>query len=135
MYRFGNLCQQFGSILGGKGNQEDNICSVNFQRQFPVKLFGQPIKHLDEIEVWFQMLQDGNALNFGEVAVFQEELAGFTTLLIQQKLVVSAIHNHWIFTVPEILYVHIQSMEPPLQFAKKLKYAFSALRNYPPVSS
>ena len=132
MYREASLCEQYGHILGGKGVNENGVCSVNFQRRFPVKVQGHSAVHLDEVELWFQLLDGGNALNFGEVAVLQNELPGFTSLLLQQRIIVSAIHNHWIFTVPEILYVHFQSIEPPLNFARKVSHAFAALQNYPP---
>jgi hypothetical protein len=36
-----------------------------------------------------------------------------------------------LFTQPAILYVHIQSVEPPLHFAGKMARAFSALSSYP----
>lgn len=51
--------------------------------------------------------------------------------IIQQGLTVSALHNHWLFTEPIIMYIHIQSIEPPLNFAKKIAYSFSFLRSYP----
>ena len=46
----------------------------------------------------------GNALNLAEVAVLQEELPVFVHALVKNGLIVSAIHNHWIFTNPSILY-------------------------------
>ncbi|TQR10930.1 DUF1259 domain-containing protein [Psychrobacillus soli] len=70
-----------------------------------------------------------NALNLGEVAVLQEELPSFVSALVRNILIVSAIHNHWIFTNPTILYVHFQSVEPPLTFARKFADSFSVLRH------
>ena len=71
----------------------------------------------------------GNALNLAEVVVLREELPSFIYTLLKNGLIVSAIHNHWIFTNPTILYVHIQSVEPPLSFARKFVKAFSVLRH------
>lgn len=132
MYRDDALCQQFGHILHGKGKTENGACMVSMRRNFPIMLHGRQTTNLGGVGVWFETLaQDGTALNFGEVAVLQEEIPALTSRLIQQGIVVGAIHNHWILTNPEILYVHFQSVEPPLQFAKKVAYAFSALRSYP----
>ncbi|HET7658230.1 MAG TPA: DUF1259 domain-containing protein, partial [Bacillales bacterium] len=126
------LCQQFGHILRGKAKMENGACTVSMDRQFHVSVQGFQTSQLGDVELMFQSIDhNGNALNFGEVAVLQEEVPGFTARLIQQGLIVGAIHNHWIFTVPEILYVHFQSLEPPLSFAKKVAYAFMALRSYP----
>ena len=49
--------------------------------------------------------------------------------IVQQGLIVSALHNHWLFTNPVIMYIHIQSIEPPLNFAKKVAHSFSFLRS------
>lgn len=71
--------------------------------------------------ITFELLDhDGNALNLGEVAVLQEELPLFIHQLVKNNLIVSSIHNKWIFTNPFILYVHFQSVEPPLSFALKI---------------
>ncbi|QNK90335.1 DUF1259 domain-containing protein [Sporosarcina sp. resist] len=34
----------------------------------------------------------------------------------RQRLIVSSLHNHWLYMQPTILYIHIQSVEPPLDF-------------------
>ncbi|RLL41813.1 DUF1259 domain-containing protein [Oceanobacillus piezotolerans] len=56
-----------------------------------------------------QLEYEGNALNLGEKAVLE------------------ALHNHWLYTKPNILYIHFQSVEPPLHFARKVAEAFQVL--------
>ncbi|CCW04851.1 hypothetical protein EBGED10_15690 [Bacillus sp. GeD10] len=75
--------------------------------------------------------QNGNALNFGEIAILQEEIPLFMQSIVQQGIIVSALHNHWLYMKPLIMYIHIQSVEPPLSFAKKLANSFSFLSSYP----
>lgn len=71
-------------------------------------------------EIMFESLdQNGIALNMAEVAILPEEVPLFTKKLVDQGIIISALHNHWIFTEPNILYIHFQSVEPPLTFAKK----------------
>ena len=70
-------------------------------------------------------------LNLAEIAVLQEEIPSFMYSIVQQGLIVSALHNHWLFTEPVIMYIHIQSIEPPLYFWKKIAHSFSFLRSYP----
>ncbi|MNJ57063.1 hypothetical protein D3C77_526380 [compost metagenome] len=83
-------------------------------------------------EVMFETLdQSGNALCLAEIAILEEEIPRFMYSIIQQGLIVSALHNHWLYTRPLIMYIHIQSVEPPLNFAKKMAYSFSALSSYP----
>lgn len=80
-------------------------------------------------EVMFESLdQNGVALNMAEIAILPEEIPLFTKKLADQGLIISALHNHWIFTKPNLLYIHFQSVEPPLQFARKTAAALSVLR-------
>ena len=75
--------------------------------------------------------QSGNALNLAEIAILPKEIPRFMYSIVQQGLTVSALHNHWLFTDPVIFYIHIQSIEPPLNFAKKIAYSLSFLHSYP----
>lgn len=71
---------------------------------------------------------EGNALNLGEVVVLEEEIPKFTKRLVNKGFIISALHNHWLFTHPTILYIHFQSVEPPLAFAQKAAEALAVLR-------
>ncbi|MFD2211851.1 DUF1259 domain-containing protein [Virgibacillus halophilus] len=132
MNNFESICEQFAQILKGKSNVEQGSCSVSLHRNFQVLVQGYQSSSVVPAGVLFESMdQSGNALNLAEIAVLQEEIPGFMYSLIQQGLIVSALHNHWIYTDPLIMYVHIQSVEPPLNFAKKMALAFSFLRSYP----
>ncbi|XXM72665.1 DUF1259 domain-containing protein [Lysinibacillus sphaericus] len=123
------LCQQFGRILNQKSKMKNGICSVTFNRDLQVTIQGRPSRSELHAEVSFESLDhEGNALNLGETVVLEEEVPAFTRILSQHGIIVSAIHNHWLFTKPVILYVHFQSVEPPLQFAHKAAKAFSVLK-------
>ena len=76
------------------------------------------------------MDQNGNALNLGEIAVLQEEIPAFMKSIVQQGIIVSALHNHWLYMNPLIMYIHIQSVESPLHFAKIGEFLLS-LNSYP----
>ncbi|WP_188455202.1 DUF1259 domain-containing protein [Virgibacillus oceani] len=125
-----SICDKFGKILNGKGKVEDNsVCSVKFKRDIPVKFKGKPSTTVFSANVLFESLdEEGNALNIGEIALLQDEVPNFVKEIAGQGIVVGAIHNHWIFTDPIIIYVHFQSIEPPLEFAEKVANAFSTLR-------
>ncbi|ASS65767.1 DUF1259 domain-containing protein [Paenibacillus sp. RU4T] len=126
------ICQQFGQILKGEGKFENGVCSVSLKRNFPVMVMGRPSKGFLLANVLFESLDEkGNALNIGEVAILEEEVYAFNRALVQQGIIVSALHNHWIFIQPNLLYIHFQSVEPPLNFAEKVAYAYSTLTSYP----
>jgi Domain of Unknown Function (DUF1259) len=123
------LCQQFGQILNKKPKMKNGVCSVKINRDLQVTIQGRPSRSELHAEVSFESLDhEGNALNLGETVVLEEEIPAFTKILIQNGIIVSAIHNHWLFTKPVILYVHFQSVEPPLQFAHKAAQAFKVLK-------
>ncbi len=124
-----NLCHQYAQIVNGKPKMEQGVCSVEIGRNLHVTIQGRVSKSALPAGITFESLDvQGNALNLAEVAVLQEELPLFVKAITDKGLIVSAIHNHWIFTNPTILYVHIQSVEPPLSFAKKFAEAFSILK-------
>ncbi|MFS0784664.1 DUF1259 domain-containing protein [Bacillus sp. 1P06AnD] len=131
MRDYQDICLKFGHILNGKSEQKsDGGCSVHFQRSFPAYMQGKQSHSVLPVDVLFESLdQQGNALNLAEAALLQEEVPPFLLSVLQQGLIVSAVHNHWLFTDPVIIYVHIQSVEPPLQFARKMANAFTFLRS------
>jgi hypothetical protein len=130
--RSSNICQQFAEILHGKGSSSNGVCTVSLHRNIDVTVQGKQSTSLFPVDVWFESLdQKGNALNMGEIAILQEEVPGFMYAVVQQGIIVSALHNHWLYTSPVIMYIHLQSVEPPLAFARKVAYAFTALSKHP----
>ncbi|MBY0120438.1 DUF1259 domain-containing protein [Bacillus sp. S/N-304-OC-R1] len=126
------LCTQFAKILNGNGKLNNGVCSVEMQRDFKVSVQGRLTSSVVPAGVSFEALDhEGNALNLAEIAILEEEIPGFMHAVVGQGIIVSALHNHWVFTKPNILYIHLQSVEPPLNFANKLAYAFHALKSKP----
>ncbi|KAA6451189.1 DUF1259 domain-containing protein [Bacillus swezeyi] len=129
MQHFQTICRQFGQILNGEPRIENGVCSVSIKRHLNVRIQGRPSRGVGMEEVMFEALdQNGIALNMAEIAILQEEIPLFTKRLVDQGLIISALHNHWIFTEPNLLYIHFQSVESPLTFAKKTAAALSVLR-------
>ncbi|GLV65848.1 hypothetical protein Bmyc01_45170 [Bacillus mycoides] len=112
------LCEQFAKIFNGKSNINQGVCSVSLRRNINVFVQGRPSTSVIPVGISFESLdQNGNALNLGEIAILQEEIPLFIQSIVQQGIIVSALH--------------IQSVEPPLSFAKKLANSFSVLSSYP----
>ncbi|PLR65612.1 DUF1259 domain-containing protein [Bacillus sp. UMB0893] len=132
MGSFQSICEQFAQTLGGKAEIKQGVCSVSLKRRFNASVQGKHSKTVTPVGIEFESLdQNGNALNILEIAILQEEIPSFMWAVTQQGLIVSALHNHWIFIEPMILYMHVQSVEPPLQFAIKVERAFSYLSTRP----
>lgn len=124
-----SLCQQYGQILNGNPNFKHGVCSVEFDRNLNVTIQGRPSRAELHAEVMFESLDyEGNALNLGETVILEEEIPAFTDILVRNGVIISALHNHWLYTEPNILYIHFQSVEPPLSFARKVAEAFRVLK-------
>lgn len=136
MAEFNSLCQQFAETLGGKSKVDEGVCTVSFHRNFQATVQGWSSKSVMPADVLFESVdQSGNALNLAEIALLEQEIPAFMQADVQQGLIVSALHNHWLFTNPTIMYIHIQSVEPPVDFAQKMAYAFTVLSSYPVAES
>ncbi|SHJ91912.1 protein of unknown function [Clostridium cavendishii DSM 21758] len=126
-----NLCEQFANILGGEIKEaKDGACSVEISRHWPkVTIFGRnttiPVGGTFSFE---SMDYEGNTLNLGEIALFQNELNNFIKILQDNQIAIGAVHNHWIYDEPKIVYVHFQSIDKPLDFAQKVSDALSIIK-------
>ncbi|MEC1722962.1 DUF1259 domain-containing protein [Schinkia azotoformans] len=126
------ICEYFAKILNGKSTINHGVCTVSLRRNFKVIVQGRESRSVVPAGVSFESLdKSGLALCLAEIAILEEEIPRFMHSVLQQGLIVSALHNHWLYTEPSILYIHIQSVEPPLNFAKKMAHSFSFLSSYP----
>ncbi|RXZ02709.1 DUF1259 domain-containing protein [Fictibacillus sp. S7] len=129
MMNFNSLCNQYGKIFNENAEVKNGVCSVSIARNLYVTIQGRPSKGELHAGFSFESLDfEGNALNLGEVVVLEEEIPEFTRQLVNKGFIISALHNHWLFTKPTILYIHFQSVEPPLTFAKKAAEALAVLK-------
>ena len=132
MNNMNSICEQFANILNGKSSINQDVCSVSLHRNFEVIVQGKASRSVVPAGVLFESLDhSGNALCLAEIAILEEEIPRFMYSITQQGMIVSALHNHWLYTRPSIMYIHIQSVEPPLNFAKKMAHSFSVLSSYP----
>ncbi|VDG94483.1 Domain of Uncharacterised Function (DUF1259) [Lysinibacillus sphaericus] len=111
------------------------MCSISLKRQLNVSMQGKKTTSVLGVNATFESLDtQGNALNIAEVVLLEEEVPHFLYAVLQQGLIVSALHNHWLYTNPTLMYAHIQSIEPPTAFAQKISNAFVTL-SPPPVDA
>ncbi|WP_245920652.1 DUF1259 domain-containing protein [Melghirimyces profundicolus] len=75
--------------------------------------------------------RDGRALCLGETVILTREINPFISRLRSAGIQVTALHNHWLFTNPRIWYIHFQSIQRPLVFARNVRKASRVLTNRP----
>jgi hypothetical protein len=127
-----SLCQEFARILGGMGSLDENdVCLVQKFRTIRFTILGRPTRS-PLVTPQFFSFEDvdsrGRALNLGETVLLQEEVNPLLTELRKRDIIVTAVHNHWLFEEPRAMYMHFESIEPPLEFARKIREAFRVLR-------
>ncbi|GIP59352.1 DUF1259 domain-containing protein [Paenibacillus sp. FSL W8-0186] len=120
------LCKRLANILGGTGMSNGKSCSIMIERKLNAKILGR--NYETEHEVTIQSLQNGTTLNTGEITLLQSEVQRFINAVRKRNIKVTAIHNHWLFEKPRLIYLHIESVENPIVFARKLRAALNVLK-------
>ncbi|ARP42457.1 DUF1259 domain-containing protein [Geobacillus thermodenitrificans] len=127
-----DLCREFASILGGTGSLINGVCFVQKFRDIPFTIMGRrtnsPLVN-PQLFSFESLDSQGNALNLGETVLLQEEVNPLLRELKKRGITVTAVHNHWLFERPRAMYMHFQSIEPPLEFARKVREAFRVLKD------
>lgn len=126
------LCQQFAQILKGSiMESKKGSCTVLRTRDnLKIRIMGRPSTTGLTLAAMFSyesMDQQGRTLNLGETVILPSEIYNFSAALVSQGITVTALHNHWLFDNPRIMYIHFESVEPPLSFANKVAKAFTTL--------
>jgi hypothetical protein len=71
--------------------------------------------------------EHGRTLNLGETAILPQEVNSFIDALRAGGIIVTALHNHWLFERPRLMFIHWESVDDPIAFAEKTASAFQVL--------
>lgn len=129
--RFQRLCNQFASILGGEHEIDPGpVCFVSRSRRLNAKILGRrTTSPLVRYQLFsFESLDaSGRALCLGETAVFQNQANRLIRNLQRNGITVTALHNHWLNENPRLMYIHWESIDNPIAFARKTKSSIAFL--------
>lgn len=118
-----NSCENLANTLKGKSKVENGVCTVIIERNdIQATIGGVPFKSLFHSFNFQPIDESGNALITGEMVLLENEVYRFTTEIVNTGIIVSAIHNHWIFDNPKLIYIHIECIMNSEDFAKELSY-------------
>ena len=124
-------CRDFARILGGTIMGSDNTsCVVMRMREIEATVLGRPTVSPLTLAAMFSFEApdaQGRTLNLGETVILPREVNPFIDVLRANGIVVTALHNHWLFERPRLMYIHFQSVDLPLAFADSVAQAFAAL--------
>lgn len=129
---FRKLCDQFSTILGGTEHEitKGPVCFVTRTRRINATILrrrtASPLVNYQLFS--FESLdKSGRALCLGETALFQNQVNRLLTNLRNNGIKVTAVHNHWLFENPRLMYIHWESIDNPIEFAKKVKRSIAFL--------
>ncbi|MFC4766686.1 DUF1259 domain-containing protein [Effusibacillus consociatus] len=131
--KFKRLCDRFARILGGEHEiDEGPVCLVSRPRRFPATILGRrTTSPLTKYQFFsFESLdRSGKALCLGETVVFQNEINRLLSNLRKEGIIVTAVHNHWLFDNPRLMFMHWETIENPIVFARKMNRALRFLKD------
>nr|WP_042341810.1 DUF1259 domain-containing protein [Bacillus timonensis] len=104
-----STCQQLANIIGGMVVTAAPVCVVQRLRNIDATILG--LKTQSPLALPFALSFENNGLNLGESVVLQKEINPFLTELRKRGLIVTAVHNHWLFDKPRLMYMHWENAE------------------------
>lgn len=128
-----SLCTRFGRILGAMGTVDNNTksCTVmKLRNNIKPVILGRRSRSFIVIPQMFtfeSLGRDGRALCTGETVILQSEINPFISRLRRHGLIVTALHNHYLFDRPRLMFIHFEAIDRPLAFARKVRNALQVL--------
>lgn len=139
-----SLCKRFASILGAEVlESERDLCVVTFNRNLDVEILRRRTRSPLVLGALFSFESRRNnrndrddrdcrnnerTLNLGEIVLLPEEVNDFITALRRNDIIITALHNHWLFEEPRLMYIHFESVDEPLEFARGVAEALKTLK-------
>ncbi len=116
-----STCQRLANIIGGEVITSAPVCLVQRLRNIDATILGRRTRSPLTLPfaLSFENNIGGKTLNLGETVILQKEINPFLSALRKRGLIVTAVHNHWLFDDPRLMYMHWENVGNPFDFAKK----------------
>lgn len=123
-----SLQKQATTKIGGQEGFAGGKCVATINRsEIDATILGQHFRVTSSFSFESKDKFTGRALCLGRVALLQREVNRFVASILKQGIIVSSIHNEWLFDGPQLVYVNIEDVDDPLVFARKVRRALSSL--------
>ena len=123
-----------GALTGGKAETMDNVVKVSFPREdVRVDVDGwnkvPPFMGLTSWAAFVPAEKAGvEAMVMGDLVLFEDEVGSAMSAALDNGLEVTALHNHFFFDKPHVLFMHIGGEGTVEQLGKGVKSALDAAR-------
>lgn len=125
------LCEEFARILNATPAVINGVCTATRSRTniHPTVLDrkAESFMFVPQAFSFENIDSEGRALCLGETVILEDEINPFILELRECGIIVTALHNHWLFEQPRLMYIHFQSIDEPLDFARKVRKALRVL--------
>lgn len=115
-----STCQRLANIIGGEVITSTPVCVVQRLRNINATILGRRTRSPLSLPfaLSFENNRNGNTLNLGETVILQREINPFLSALRRRGIIVTALHNHWLFDEPRLMYMHWENVGNPFDFAR-----------------
>ncbi|GAM15666.1 DUF1259 domain-containing protein [Mesobacillus selenatarsenatis] len=115
-----SMCEKLADIIGGDILTTDPVCVVSRLRNIKATILGRRTRSPLALPfaLSFENKRNGKTLNLGETVILQKEINPFLSELRKRGIIVTAVHNHWLFEDPRLMYMHWENIGDPFRFAE-----------------
>ena len=112
-------------ILGASGQTEEGALLVRFPRSdIKITIDGEPMPTALGFGSWTAWKDMGkDAMVMGDLVLLEKEVNPVISALEEANIQVTALHNHFFYEQPRIMFMHIGGMGDPLKMAQGIRNA------------
>lgn len=110
-------------IIGKKGTLQDGVLKFTFPR-YDLKVNIEPVSIDPELALtsWMAFHQVGcQSMVMGDLVLLESEIEPVISQLIANGLEITALHNHLLYELPRIMYLHISGIGDAVKLAQGIK--------------
>jgi hypothetical protein len=117
------------SFLGKSGDFKDNVLKVNIPRNdVAVTVAGVSTPTPFGFGGWIALTKgSGMDVMMGDLVLLQDEVNPVMSALLENGLEVTALHNHFFWDEPRMVYMHVHGHGAPMDIARKVKPALDLI--------
>jgi hypothetical protein len=117
------------SFLGKSGDFKDNVLKVNIPRNdVAVTIAGVSTPTPFGFGGWIALTNgSGMDVMMGDLVLLQDEVNPVMSALLENGLEVTALHNHFFWDEPRMVYMHVHGHGAPMDIARKVKPALDLI--------
>lgn len=114
-------------IIGKKGTMQDGVLKFTFPRyDLKVNVGSVSIQPELALTSWMAFHQVGHqAMIMGDLVLLESEIDPVIAQMIANGLEITALHNHLLYELPRIMYLHISGIGEAVKLAQGIKNVLS----------